>query len=79
MIAQVCGLKVGEFIHTIGDAHIYLNQFDGVDEQLSRTPFEDLPTLWLNPEVTDIDSFTMDDFQLVNYQCHPAIKFPFAV
>lgn len=77
MIAQVCGLEVGEFIHVMGDAHIYVNQIDGVKEQLTREPFP-LPTLWLNPEVYDIEKFTMDDVRLINYQSHPAIHFPFA-
>jgi thymidylate synthase len=77
MIAQVCNLDVGEFIHTIGDAHIYLNQIDGVREQLSREPLP-LPTLHLNPEIKDITQFTMDDIQLINYQSHPTINFPFS-
>lgn len=77
MIAQVCGLKVGHYVHTIGDAHIYLNQIDGVIEQLKRDPMP-LPTLWLNPEVTDIDSFTMDDVKLIDYNHHSPIKFEFA-
>jgi thymidylate synthase len=78
MIAQVCGLGVGEFIHAIGDAHIYLNHIDQVKEQLSRTPLES-PTLWLNPDITDITKFTMDDVKLINYQSHDAIKAPMAV
>ena len=78
MIAQVCNLAVGEFIHTIGDAHIYLNQVEGVKEQLQREPLP-LPQLWLNPEIKDIEKFTMADIRLVNYQSHPAINFPFAV
>jgi thymidylate synthase len=78
MIAQVCGLGVGEFIHVIGDAHIYLNHIDQVKEQLSRTPMES-PTLWLNPNITDITKFTMDDVKLINYQSHNAIKAPMAV
>lgn len=77
MIAQVCGLKVGEFVHVIGDAHIYLNQLDGVNIQLERQPLE-FPQLWLNPEIDNIDKFTMDDIKLINYQSHPAIQFPFA-
>lgn len=77
MIAQVTGLKVGELVYSIGDAHIYLNQIDQVKEQLSREPFP-LPSLWLNPEVNDIDKFTMDDIKLINYQSHTAIKIPFA-
>lgn len=77
MIAQVCGLGVGEFVHVIGDAHIYLNQFDGVNEQLTRTEYR-LPTLWINPEVKCIDNFTLQDFRLIDYCHHPAIQFPFA-
>jgi thymidylate synthase len=78
MIAQVCGLAVGEFVHVLGDAHIYLNHVDQVKEQLSREPLP-APTLWLNPEVTDITQFTMDDIRLENYQCHNAITAPMAV
>lgn len=78
MIAQVCGLEVGEFIHSFGDLHIYSNHMDQVYEQLSRDPY-DLPTLKLNPEITDIDDFTYDDLELVDYKHHPAIKAPVAV
>jgi thymidylate synthase len=78
MIAQVCGLGVGEFVHVVGDAHIYLNQVDGVREQLTREPLP-LPTLWLNPEVTDITRFTVDDIKLLDYQSHSALKIPMAV
>lgn len=73
MLAQVTGLKPGECILTLQDAHIYHEHFDAVKEQLSREPFP-LPALWLNPEVKDIDSFTMDDIRLENYQSHPTIK-----
>jgi len=78
MIAQVCGLGVGEFIHTIGDAHIYLNHVEQVKEQLSREPLP-APTLWINPEVQDITQFTMKDFRLDGYQSHATIKAPMAV
>ena len=78
MIAQVCGLQVGEFIHTIGDAHIYLNHIEQVKEQLSREPFP-APQLWLNPDISDITKFTMDDIKLLNYQSHPSLPAPMAV
>ncbi len=78
MIAQVCNLSVGEFIHAIGDAHIYLDHIDQVKEQLIRTPYP-LAKLWLNPEITDITKFTMDDVKLLDYQSHPALKAPMAV
>jgi thymidylate synthase len=78
MIAQVCGLAVGEFVHVLGDAHIYLNHVDQVKEQLSREPLP-APTLWLNPDITDITQFTMADIRLDNYQSHTAIAAPMAV
>jgi thymidylate synthase len=78
MIAQICGLQVGEFIHVMGDAHIYINQIDGVKEQLSRELLP-LPKLWINPGIKDIDKFTMDDVKLIDYVSHPTINFPFAV
>jgi len=78
MVAQVTGLEAHEFVHSLGDAHIYHNHFDAVKEQLERAPLTP-PTLWLNPEVSDIDSFTMDDIELKNYESHPAIKAPMAV
>jgi thymidylate synthase len=77
MIAQVCDLTVGDLIISLGDAHIYVNQIDGVKEQLTRDPFP-LPTLWLNPDIKDITKFTMNDIRLENYQSHPPIIFPFA-
>lgn len=77
MIAQVCKLNVGELIISMGDCHIYQNQIPGIKEQLTRTPLE-LPTLWLNPDIDNIDEFKMDDVELRDYQAHPAIKFPFA-
>ena len=73
MVAQVCGYKLGDFIHTIGDAHIYLNHIEQVKLQLSPTPYP-LPTMRINPEVKDIFSFKYEDFTLENYQCHPTIK-----
>ena len=78
MIAQVCGLKPGDFVHTLGDAHIYLDHVDQVHQQLTREPLVG-PTLQLNPDVKDINNFTMDDIKLIGYQSHPAIKAPMAV
>ena len=78
LIAQVCGLKVGDLVHTFGDAHIYLNHLDAVKEQLQREPY-DLPTLKINTEIKDINGFSMDDFELLNYKHHAAIKAPMAV
>jgi thymidylate synthase len=78
MMAQVTGLKPGEFIHTLGDAHIYLNHLDQVKLQLTREPLPP-PQLNLNPAVTNIDGFQFGDFQLVNYQSHPHIKGDIAV
>ncbi|HEU0226638.1 MAG TPA: thymidylate synthase [Arachidicoccus soli] len=73
MIAQVCDLQPGDFIHSFGDAHIYKNHFEQVELQLSRQPFP-LPTMHLNPEVKDIFNFQFEDFTLENYQAHPHIK-----
>ena len=78
MMAQVTGLKPGEFIHTFGDAHIYLNHRDQVKLQLSRD-FRALPQMKINPEVKDIFGFTFDDFELMGYDPHPTIKAPIAV
>ena len=78
MIAQVCGLEVGEFVHTLGDTHIYHNHFEQVKEQLSREPLH-LPTMKLNPAIKDINDFKFEDFTLENYQCYGAIKAQVAV
>jgi thymidylate synthase len=78
MVAQVCDLEVGEFIHTLGDAHIYSNHFDQVNLQLTREPLP-LPTLKLNPDVKNIFDFTYEDIAIENYQSHPAIKAVVAV
>ena len=78
MVAQVCDLQLGDFVHTLGDAHIYSNHMDQVKEQLSRTP-RTLPSMRLNPAVNDIFSFKYEDFTLENYDPHPAIKAPVAV
>ena len=78
MIAQVCELTPGAFVHTIGDAHIYLNHLDAVREQLSRVPLTP-PVLRLDPTIGDIDKFTMDDIFLENYESHPSIAAPMAV
>lgn len=78
MIAQVCGLQPGEFIHTLGDAHLYLNHMEQAKLQLSREPLP-LPTMMLNPAVKSIFDFTYDDFTLQNYEAHPHISAPVAV
>jgi thymidylate synthase len=78
MVAQVCGLGVGEFVHVLGDAHIYLNHVDQVKEQLSREPLP-APQLWINPAVTDITKFTMEDFRLDGYNSLAPISAPMAV
>ena len=78
MVAQVTNLTPGEFIHSLGDAHIYNNHFDQVKEQLTREPLTP-PSLWLNPDVKNIDDFTMDDIKLENYEHHPPIKADMAV
>ena len=78
LIAQVCHLEVGEFVHVLGDAHIYLNHVEQVKEQLKREPFP-APQLWLNPDITDITKFTMADIKLVDYQSHDTIRADMAV
>jgi thymidylate synthase len=78
MVAQVCGLGVGDFVHTLGDAHLYTNHFDQAREQLSRTP-RALPTLKLNPDVRDIFGFRFEDISIDGYEPLPAIKAPVAV
>lgn len=78
MIAQVCDMEADEFIHSFGDAHLYRNHFEQAELQLTRKPFP-LPIMKINPAVKDILSFTYEDFELINYQSHPAIKAPVAV
>ena len=78
MIAQVCDLEPGDFVHSFGDVHLYNNHIEQAKLQLTRTPFE-LPTLKINPAVKDIFSFDFSDFTIENYQCHPAIKAPVAI
>ena len=78
MIAQVCDMEPGDFIHSFGDVHLYNNHFEQANLQLSRSPFP-LPTMKINPEVKDIFDFKFEDFELENYQSHPGIKAPVAV
>jgi thymidylate synthase len=78
MVAQVCGLGVGDFIHTLGDAHLYSNHVEQAREQLTREP-RALPMLRLNPAVTDLFDFSFDDITIEAYDPHPAIKAPVAV
>jgi thymidylate synthase len=78
MIAQVTGCQPGDFVHTLGDAHLYLNHLEQAELQLSREPYP-LPQMKLNPEITNLFDFDYDDFELVNYQYHPHIKAPIAV
>jgi thymidylate synthase len=79
MIAQVTGLKVGEFVHTIGDAHLYSNHREQAQEQLDRPLDKVAPTLFLNPRIKDIDDFELSDIVIHNYSHYPAIKAPVAV
>jgi len=78
MMAQVCNLTPGDFVHTLGDAHLYLNHLEQTDELLSRTPYP-LPTMELNQSIQDIFAFRFEDFGLMGYECHPPIKAPVAV
>ena len=78
MVAQVCDLELGEFIHSFGDAHLYLNHLEQADLQLSRTPF-DLPVMQINPDIDDIFKFSYEDFNLEGYEFHPHIPAPVAV
>ncbi len=78
MIAQVCDLQYGDFVHSFGDVHLYNNHMEQATLQLSRTPFP-LPTMKINPAVKDIFAFQYEDFTLENYECHPGIKAPVAV
>ena len=78
MIAQVCDLEVGDLVHVSGDAHIYLNHLEQVKEQLQREPLP-APTLWINPDINNIDDFAMADFKLENYNPMESIKAPMAV
>lgn len=78
MIAQICGLKRGEFIHTLGDAHVYKTHIKPLKKQITRYPLP-FPQLEINPEITDINSFSLEDFKLVGYKHHPKIKMELAV
>jgi len=78
MMAQACGLQVGDFVHTFGDAHLYSNHIEQADEQLSRSPLA-LPALTLNPGVSDLFAFTYDDIEITGYESHPHIKAQVAV
>jgi thymidylate synthase len=78
MIAQVCNLKVGEFVHTLGDAHLYTNHLDQAKLQLSRDT-KNLPVLKINPEIKNLFDFKFEDFEILNYESHPSISAPIAV
>jgi thymidylate synthase len=78
MVAQVCDLEAGDFVHTLGDAHLYLNHLDQADTQLERAP-RPLPRMQINPEVDSIFDFRFEDFELGDYDPHPHIKAPIAI
>ena len=78
MIAQVCGLRPGRFVHTLGDAHLYLNHLEQARLQITRKPFE-LPSIKLNSAVKNLEDFKYEDFEIVNYESHPAISAPISV
>ena len=78
MMAQVCDLEPGVFVHTLGDAHLYNNHLDQARLQVSREPLK-LPTLKLNPDIKDIDGFTFEDIEVIGYEHHPHIKAPISV
>jgi thymidylate synthase len=78
MVAQVCNLEAGDFVHTLGDAHLYNNHMEQVQQQLARQPGP-LPAMRLNPEIKDLFAFSFDDFTLEGYQAEPTIKAPIAV
>ncbi|MAH76613.1 MAG: thymidylate synthase, partial [Gammaproteobacteria bacterium] len=78
MIAQVCKLKPGKFVHTLGDAHLYLNHLDQAKLQISRKPFN-LPTIKINSEISKLEDFTYGDFEILNYESHPGISAPISV
>ena len=78
MIAQVCELKPGRFVHTLGDAHLYLNHLEQARLQITRKPFE-LPSIKLNSAVKNLEDFKYEDFEIVNYESHPAISAPISV
>ncbi len=78
MVAQVTGLEAHEFVHILGDTHIYLNHFEQVKEQMARQLYP-LPKIWLNPEIKNIFDFKMEDIKLIDYKYHPSIKAPMAV
>jgi thymidylate synthase len=78
MIAHVCGLKAGDFVHTTGDCHVYLNHVSALEEQLNRTP-RPFPTLKINNDSGDIESFKVTDFEIIGYDPYPAVKMEMAV